>query len=620
MENIFNWDSTTVVCCILCVFGLLFIRKRSLNAVKEGRVDNGAQNALTVGVFFTFIGITIALFNFNSTNIAESIGAFLSGMKTAFVTSLLGMGFGIYIKSKQSDVIEGKEQITQKNNDVLNRLYDCLTQVKEGIDSGDRSVGQRNNDVLNQVYYCLTQGLTQIKEGIDNVNISIGRTNSAELGSQLSELGQALRAFTQGTAAAQQNMNNLADVMRTQISGLSMQLNESNAKQAALLESMGSNISSMAETTKESYENSLSLINITNAFHEKSIASQQASLEQLEGNTAQIAGMKESFDKFLDDMAKRNNEAFIEALNKSIQELNQQLTEQLGDNFRHLDESVKELNEWQKEYKQTIVDATEEMKAANSMFFEFSQKVVPETKDSLENINKCLTGYKDYASLNERFAQELLQTREEIIKNSENMKNAVTEFSRQSDAYIRQNKDNMDEFARQASSAMESIAAEAKEMNERMMNSSEKMIEKYSRTINEKIDDIGTAQEIRWSKEQKALEESLGMVNKVSEDFYLSISDKLDKYDTMMEKSLQRISSTLEGFDVDFNKAITEAIAELNAQFATITENTGKQGEQAVETLAGTLAKISEQMVENYETLTEKIAEVDRLLVSRGEK
>lgn len=620
MENIFNWDSTTVVCCILCVFGLLFIRKRSLNAIKEGRVDNGAQNALTIGVFFTFIGITIALFNFNSTNIAESIGAFLSGMKTAFVTSLLGMGFGIYIKSKQSDVIEGKEQITQKNNDVLNRLYDCLTQVKEGIDSVDRSVGQRNNDVLNQVYYCLTQGLTQIKEGIDNVNISIGRTNSAELGSQLSELGQALRAFTQGTAAAQQNMNNLADVMRTQISGLSMQLNESNAKQAALLESMGSNISSMAETTKESYENSLSLINITNAFHEKSIASQQASLEQLEGNTAQIAGMKESFDKFLDDMAKRNNEAFIEALNKSIQELNQQLTEQLGDNFRHLDESVKELNEWQKEYKQTIVDATEEMKAANSMFFEFSQKVVPETKDSLENINKCLTGYKDYASLNERFAQELLQTREEIIKNSENIKNAVTEFSRQSDAYIRQNKDNMDEFARQASSAMESIAAEAKEMNERMMNSSEKMIEKYSRTINEKIDDIGTAQEIRWSKEQKALEESLGMVNKVSEDFYLSISDKLDKYDTMMEKSLQRISSTLEGFDVDFNKAITEAIAELNAQFATITENTGKQGEQAVETLAGTLAKISEQMVENYETLTEKIAEVDRLLVSRGEK
>lgn len=78
MENIFNWDSTTVVCCILCVFGLLFIRKRSLNAIKEGRVDNGAQNALTIGVFFTFIGITIALFNFNSTNIAESIGAFLS--------------------------------------------------------------------------------------------------------------------------------------------------------------------------------------------------------------------------------------------------------------------------------------------------------------------------------------------------------------------------------------------------------------------------------------------------------------------------------------------------------------------------------------------------------------
>lgn len=83
--------------------------------IEKGIVDNGAQLAVTVGVIFTFIGITIGLLNFDtdSTKMADNINLFLEGMKTAFGTSIIGMIFGIYIKYKQSEV-EQKDDITLK--------------------------------------------------------------------------------------------------------------------------------------------------------------------------------------------------------------------------------------------------------------------------------------------------------------------------------------------------------------------------------------------------------------------------------------------------------------------------------------------------------------------------
>lgn len=52
----------------------------------------------TGGILGTFLGISVALFHFNPGDLQHSLPAFLSGMKTAFYISLLGVLFSLLIK------------------------------------------------------------------------------------------------------------------------------------------------------------------------------------------------------------------------------------------------------------------------------------------------------------------------------------------------------------------------------------------------------------------------------------------------------------------------------------------------------------------------------------------
>ena len=52
----------------------------------------------TLGIFFTFVGISLALFSFNTKDLQNSLPDFLAGMKTAFYISILGVLFSLAIK------------------------------------------------------------------------------------------------------------------------------------------------------------------------------------------------------------------------------------------------------------------------------------------------------------------------------------------------------------------------------------------------------------------------------------------------------------------------------------------------------------------------------------------
>jgi hypothetical protein len=66
---------------------------------RHGRFLEMAPNLLTsLGILGTFVGIVIGLLDFNTKDIDASIGQLLEGLKTAFVTSLVGMLSSIILK------------------------------------------------------------------------------------------------------------------------------------------------------------------------------------------------------------------------------------------------------------------------------------------------------------------------------------------------------------------------------------------------------------------------------------------------------------------------------------------------------------------------------------------
>lgn len=64
----------------------------------------------------------------------------------------------------------------------------------------------------------------------------------------------------------------------------------------------------------------------------------------------------ESFEGFAATMAKTNSEALIEALNDVVRDFNVKITEQFGENFKHLNSAIGELLQWQENYRTEVAE------------------------------------------------------------------------------------------------------------------------------------------------------------------------------------------------------------------------------------------------------------------------
>lgn len=81
-----------------------------------------------------------------------------------------------------------------------------------------------------------------------------------------------------------------------------------------------------------------------------------------------LSRLQVSFDNFVKVMAEANSKALIEALSNIINDFNNQLKEQFGENFKQLNSAVEKLVVWQTEYKSQLSDLiTQETATRESM-------------------------------------------------------------------------------------------------------------------------------------------------------------------------------------------------------------------------------------------------------------
>ena len=80
-------------------------------------------------------------------------------------------------------------------------------------------------------------------------------------------------------------------------------------------------------------------------------------------------------------MAENNSKAFIKALEETIKDFNTKIQEQFGENFKQLNIAVGKLLVWQEEYKNTIIEVTENQK----VIFEGIEQAKSSLKDMANN-------------------------------------------------------------------------------------------------------------------------------------------------------------------------------------------------------------------------------------------
>lgn len=229
-------DRVTLVSCIVIVFCVIFAiiyvyRQKHQNTVlkKKKWIEQIPSLISTLGVLGTFIGITIGLYHFDTYNLDDSIPLLLSGLKTAFITSLAGMAGSIILNrivNKILDDMDAEESESEKNtkkivdaiaafqreltNDTMKKfrsdVNDNLVKITKTLVSMNKALDQIKDDVEEIKGYN-----TELKEGLDEKLPEI----SNKLNSATSEIPQILGVALTATASISKIDNLISNIEKS---------------------------------------------------------------------------------------------------------------------------------------------------------------------------------------------------------------------------------------------------------------------------------------------------------------------------------------------------------------------------------------------------------------------
>ena len=132
---------TLVICTIIILLLIYFVNKPNSKTVST------APSILTgIGIFGTFLGVTISLLHFNPDDIVASVPIFISGIKLAFATSVVGIAASLIHKLKfsiaplQEETIQDEMEIN--TIDSLNKMTHSLSSIENMMGANESRVNK----------------------------------------------------------------------------------------------------------------------------------------------------------------------------------------------------------------------------------------------------------------------------------------------------------------------------------------------------------------------------------------------------------------------------------------------------------------------------------------------
>ncbi|EHK9017669.1 hypothetical protein K6648_000152 [Vibrio vulnificus] len=460
-------------------------------------------NILTsLGILGTFAGIVVGLMEFDPSNIDGSIESLLAGLKTAFLTSLVGMAASILYKAilgviphKDELTIQavGPEEIYSVMSAQLNASNDLLSAIKGDEDSS------------------LTSQIKNLRTDINDGNKSLGR-----------------------------HLEKAAD------------------------------------------------------------SSEQFQLK-----------LWKKMDEFGELLSKSATEQVINALKEVIVEFNDKLTEQFGDNFKRLDESVKKLVDWQENYKSQLEDMA--------------------TKYQL-GVDAISSTEKSVASINER-AESIPATMEKLHHVMELGHGQVIELEHRLEAFkdLRDKAiEAMPQIKEQMDSTMSVIGESVKAASshyESMLVESQNIIDNFSYTATQGVELMRTNLESGAENVSKQLIESSHTIGGKLAEASSDIQEQVGSATGGLSNMTNHLTNTTEQIRQHLEDSITELNSQLRVLVADIKDDareTGNVLKEANQELLNSTKEIQSQTTsaitklhDRLETTLEEVFQVQAQAVRR---
>ena len=264
--------------------------------IRGQQINTIASVVTVIGVLGTFVGIAIGLYNFDTSNIEESVPKLLDGLKIAFATSILGVFLSIILKCYS--LYERKRQAGQTYSGAT---IDDLAGLLRDILAVEQDEGNETRDTLRAIERSLTG------EGDSTVLTQLQKLRTTVSDKQ----DDLIRSFNEFAAQmAENNTNALIEALEGVMRDFNARINEQ----------FGDNFRQLNEAVgrlnewQEQYHQQMEALAAEFRIAAESIETSRQSLEVIAERSNTISSVAEQLDPIL------------QAMQHQIQQLNNHLT------------------------------------------------------------------------------------------------------------------------------------------------------------------------------------------------------------------------------------------------------------------------------------------------------
>lgn len=386
----FEINTATIVFLALMAIVFLFgLFKSNAENFNNRITDSYPQILSALGVIGTFVGITMGLLEFNVNDINASIPRLLDGLRTAFFTSLAGMGSSIVLRfiidrkldkaddgisdmqTAQVEICKSIQRMSEEVSSAISATKVATEELSHTVSSEIKKIAATQSEYSTQMMAAI-QDIQKGAKGISELNglsdaLQILQTNSNNL--ILSAQGQntTLRSIEGTHALILQNVVNVMENAK-----------EANDRIGEILDVSSSTSATIDEGVEE-------IKSLKGALHGEVVE-----IEEAMHNTNNL--LTEKFDEFSELLKKSNTEALVEVMRGVSDEFSntmKSLIEKLvQENFEQLNKSVERLNVWQQDNKEMITSLIAQYKQMAQDFDGTSTTLTQVSEDTQRLISR----------------------------------------------------------------------------------------------------------------------------------------------------------------------------------------------------------------------------------------
>lgn len=611
------------------IYALMFIAFVLFFFVKKSKFKNFLEDApATIGMMGTFWGICLGLKDFNISNIEEGIPTLLDGMKTAFYTSLAGIFLSFIIKG-----FRNYEKEKTEDEKVLDKILEQLEKLNGQLENTKEISKNQNISLVSN----LKNGMATSIQELSNRYIEDKESRELMMTNMTDELKRINSQLLKN-----QELSNLKNTeFITLVNNLKLEVVES-------VENLRKDYSLEKENRKNLELKVSSMNDNMTIFINEIVAELKNELENINKELKIIViKAEEHNDKAIEEfrnigktLAESNSKEFIKALNSSMKNLNNQLTEQFGENFKELNKAVYKLVEWQEKYKNTVVEVTENQKvifqSMNTMKNDLGSFVTESNKvneiainlnNILDEINKRQEEFngqlKILAEINIS-AKELIPSFKELNETINTDLESLNSSFESINQGIKRSTSNLNANIEKTNASISKMVGNFEATNNKAIESNNNFVmnlEKTNENINEMVGNfkIINKQAVEYNKKfVQNIAENLG-------DIEIEFIKKLEKNLEVIQASFKGTVESLKDTGMQLSeegtnifKKTAESLESVNKELGTSlrinSENLSNQLEitlnESLTSLGKNLVTITNRFADDYKQIAEMLKEI----------